>query len=178
MSRSKHILICGERGVGKSTLVNKLLSHNRRPVFGFITKKMPPKQNGECDVYIHPVNSESLEYTHENLVGICRNGRIVTINIEAFNTVGVRLLQSPPEGLLIMDELGFMESNASAFCSGVLSALDGDIPVLAAVKNKETPFLRAVREHKNVELHYITTQNRDELCQMLIEKIMEYNQWK
>ncbi|HNT02934.1 MAG: nucleoside-triphosphatase [Clostridiaceae bacterium] len=178
MSRPQHILICGERGVGKSTLVNKLLLQSRRPVFGFITKKMPPNQNGECDVYIHPANSANLQLTHENLVGICNNGKIVTINTEVFNTVGVKLLQSPPRGLLLMDELGFMESKASAFCSGVLAVLDGDIPVLAAVKNKETPFLKAVREHKNVELHYITTQNRDMLYQELIEKIMEYNQWK
>ena len=77
-----------------------------------------------------------------------------------------------------MDELGFMESNASAFCFGVLSALDGDIPVLAAVKNKETAFLKAVREHKNVELHYITTQNRDMLYRELVPKVMEYSEWK
>ena len=50
MNRPQHILICGEKGVGKSTLINKLLLHNRRPVFGFVTKKMSPNQNGECNV--------------------------------------------------------------------------------------------------------------------------------
>ena len=172
MNRPQHILICGERGAGKSTLINRLLVHNRRPVFGFITKKMPPDQNGECKVYIHPANSASLQYTHENLAGVCKNGKIITVNIEVFNTVGMKLLQAPTGGLLLMDELGFMESKASDFCSGVLAALDGDVPVLAAVKNKETAFLKAVREHKNVELHYVTTQNRDMLYRKLLPKVM------
>lgn len=54
-----------------------------------------------------------------------------------------------------MDELGFLENDAKVFQSAVLCALDGDTPVLAAVKPKDTPFLRAVRGHENAELVFI-----------------------
>ena len=46
MKSSKHILLCGEVGIGKSTLIARLLEHSSRPVYGFITKKLDPDENG------------------------------------------------------------------------------------------------------------------------------------
>ena len=37
----KHILICGERGVGKSTLIRRLLAESTLPVGGFVTRRLP-----------------------------------------------------------------------------------------------------------------------------------------
>ena len=37
----------------------------------------------------------------------------------------------------LMDEIGFFEQDALAFQAAILDALDGDIPVLAAVKARE-----------------------------------------
>ena len=45
MNRKQHILICGEVGVGKSTLIQRLLAHSSRPRYGFITKKLEPDEN-------------------------------------------------------------------------------------------------------------------------------------
>ena len=42
-----------------------------------------------------------------------------------------------------------MESKEKAFCDAVLERLDGDIPILAAVKDKEIPFLNQVRNHND-----------------------------
>ena len=33
-----HILLCGERQVGKSTMIRRLLQENRLPVYGFMTR--------------------------------------------------------------------------------------------------------------------------------------------
>ena len=75
-----------------------------------------------------------------------------------------------------MDELGFLENDAEAFQSGVLRALAGDTPVLAAVKPKNTPFLRAVREHENAELVFIDERNRDALFLQLLPRILRWNE--
>ena len=37
----RHLLICGERGVGKSTLIRRLLEHSTLEVGGFVTKRLP-----------------------------------------------------------------------------------------------------------------------------------------
>ena len=60
--------------------------------------------------------------------------------------------------------------------AAVIRALDGDMPVLAAVKPKDTPFLRAVRGHENAELVFIDEQNRDALLEKLLPHILRWNE--
>lgn len=75
-----------------------------------------------------------------------------------------------------MDELGFLKNDARVFQSTVLRALDSETPVLAAVKPKDTPFLRAVRGHENAELVFIDEQNRDALLEKLLPHILRWNE--
>ena len=144
---NRHLLICGERGVGKSTLIRRLLEHSTREVGGFVTKRLP------CD------SRSSIRHP------------------EVFDGLGAQLIESAPEGgIILMDELGFLENDAKVFQSAVLCALDGDMPVLAAVKPKDTPFLRAVRGHENAELVFIDEQNRDALLEKLLPHILRWNE--
>ncbi len=170
----RHILICGDVGVGKSTLIEKLLRENRRPLCGFITKRVDTEGSELHEVYIHPVNGEWL-HTQENLVGTI-DALGAHPNPQAFDAYGTLMLNTVRGGLVVMDELGFLESQAFVFCKKVLCTLDGDIPVLAAIKSKDTPFLRAVKAHPRVNLHQITPDNRDELFASLVTQIKTWNQ--
>ena len=50
----KHILICGERGVGKSTLIRRLLAESILPVGGFVTRRLPQADgDGMFPIYLH-----------------------------------------------------------------------------------------------------------------------------
>ena len=74
-----------------------------------------------------------------------------------------------------MDELGFMEAKAEAFTRAVLETLDGDIPVIAAVKARfDIPFLDAVRAHPKGKLSMITKENRDQLYEELLPVIQRW----
>lgn len=174
MSERRHILICGEVGVGKTTLIRRLLAHSRRPLYGFATRRVP-ERDGTHAVYIHPAAQSVDEHicSSDNLAGIC--GREETFCARTFDTLGVRLLRAPAEGVILMDELGFMESGAERFCAAVLAALDGDTPVLAAVKHRDTPFLQQVRKHGRGELFFITPENRDGLFQQILPKILAWD---
>ena len=66
-----------------------------------------------------------------------------------------------------MDELGFLERDAHRFQEAVLAALQGDQPVLAAVKNRNDPFLQAARGVPGVRVLYITRENREGLFRLL-----------
>ena len=175
----RHLLICGERGVGKSTLIRRLLEKNMREVGGFVTKRLPiADENGFFPIYLYPASQKEDERHNEaaNLVGTC-DSRSSIHHPEVFDTLGAQLIESAPEGdIILMDELGFLENDAKAFQSTVMRALDGETPVLAAVKPKDTPFLRAVRGHENAELVFIDEQNRDALLEKLLPHILRWNE--
>ena len=159
-----HVLIVGGRGVGKSTLIRRVLEELNRPIFGFETKKETLLSENEkgSPVYIYDVGAPRKQ-TSENLVGWCKDKCFVTMR-EAFDRYASKLHPPVPEGhIVLMDEIGFMESFSEDFCRAVLALLDGSAPVIAAVKNKDFPFLEAVRSHPNCRCFHITEENRDAL---------------
>ena len=174
MTEKRHILICGERGVGKSTLIEKLLAASSRPRYGFITKMRPAGPDGFHPIYIHPAATpvEARTYAEENCIGTC-DSRTHRPNLDAFNVLGVRYIEeAQPDGIIVMDELGFFEAKAEGFTAAVLAVLDGDVPVLAAVKSRtDVPFLNAVRAMPRAEVFYITSENREELYERLLPVI-------
>ena len=48
----KHILICGEKGVGKSTLIRRLVEEARLTVGGFCTKMDENAEGAMRPIYI------------------------------------------------------------------------------------------------------------------------------
>ncbi len=165
----KHILINGERGVGKSTIAARLLSTIALPVYGFITKSLPANDNGFHPIYIHPAGSSARAYTAVNRIGLC-NQKIREVNPAAFDTFGVQYIRSAkPGGVILMDELGFMETGSPEFLSAVSEALNGEIPVLATVKARyDIPFLNEVRSHPNALVFTLTPENRDDLYEEIL----------
>ena len=164
----RHILIVGRNGVGKSTLIRALLEIIPVPVNGVITKKEAPQPDGFCPVYIHSYGT-SKQYSPENLVGLCRQGNSVAFP-EAFDRFAEKM-ELPHNGVIVFDELGFMESNAPRFTEAVLRTLDEAPFVIAAVRDKETPFLNAVRSHPRADVYRIDPENRDRLRETLLSKM-------
>ena len=128
-------------------------------------------------VYLHAaaLPPEERPYDPEHLVGTCDSRRSVRYP-GAFDRLGPPLLTSG--GLLVMDELGFLENDAHRFQAAVLAALDGSTPVLAAVKPKDTDFLRRVRQHPHGEVFNITPESREALYHRLRSRILQWNKEK
>lgn len=166
-----HILITGERGIGKSTLVNRLLAHCTVPIYGYKTKNVSGEDGHSIGVYIYPANSTSFVNTEENCAAspIGKEKTGMDVHLDVFNTLGVEYLKNAqPDGWIVMDELGYLETKATEFRSAVLERLDGDVPVLAVVRlNKDTDFLNQVRRHPKAELYTVTEENRDSLYEVL-----------
>ena len=160
--------------MGKSTLIERLLFACPRPRYGFVTRMEPAGEDGFHPIYIHPAGIPATErvYTDTNCIGTC-DSRTHRPNLAAFNTLGVRYIEAArPDGILIMDELGFFEAKADDFTAAVLKALAGDVPVVAAVKSRtDVPFLNAVRTAPGTEVFYITSENREELYRMLLPRV-------
>lgn len=164
-----HALIVGSRGIGKSTLIRRVLKELNRPLFGFETKKedaLADEVKGS-PVYIYDAGTEHLQ-REDNLIGYCNQQHSAAMKA-AFDRYAPKLRETVPDGCVVeLDEIGFMEAKSEAFCDAILSLLDGNAPVIAAVKDKDIPFLQTVRAHPNAVCFYITPENRDALyCEVL-----------
>lgn len=173
--KKSHILITGDLGIGKSTLVDRLLKECAVPLYGYRTKNVLCGNKRSGNVYIYPINEERFVNTETNCVA-CTNEdkkKGMTVHLDVFDTLGVQYLrEAKPGGLIVMDELGFLETEAFAFRRAVLERLDGDIPVLAVVRlNKDTDFLNQIRSHEKCQLYTVTEENRDQLYEELKVKI-------
>ena len=164
-----HALIVGDRGVGKSTLIHRVLKELNRPVFGFETKKEEPLEDPVrgCPIYIYGAGKSHIR-TPNNLIGYHKERDIPAITA-AFDSYAPKLLEPVAKDAVVeLDEVGFLEASAENFCHAVLHLLEGKNPVIAAVKNREHPFLDAVRNHPNARCFYITAENRDALYEEVL----------
>ena len=169
MAERMHVLIVGPKGSGKSTLIRRLVQALGKPVWGYETRK----EDGAADAQLgSPIFLTQWGSIAEPIVvGYCKNRHAQALP-EGFCRFAPRLLQPPRGHLVVLDEIGFLESASPAFCQGILHLLDGDQPVLAAVRDKPGPFLDQVRSHPNVRCFAITPENRE----TLLEEILAY--WK
>lgn len=163
-----HALIVGARQVGKSTMIRRVLREINRPVFGFETRKEDELADAErgSPIYIYPAGQAHVQ-TADNLVGYCKDKRPEVCR-EAFDRFAPSLKNPPPHSMVVLDEIGFMESESEPFCTQILALLEGDVPVIAAVKHNSTPFLDQVKQHPNCRCFQITEENRDALFEQVL----------
>lgn len=162
-----HALIVGGRGVGKSTLIRRVLHKLNCPVFGYETKKEVEEPLRGCPIYIYDAGKPHSR-TPENLIGydIAPEDDAVTA---AFDRYAPKLLGTIPDAAIVeLDELGFLEARSEPFCRAVLQLLDGNRPVIAAVKDRDTPFLNRIRSHPKARCFHITPENRDALYEEVL----------
>ena len=173
--KQQHIVLTGAKQVGKSTLLERLLQHCTVPLGGFLTRSTPRQPDGTHSVYLYPAGSTERPTETQNHIGDACFG-LKTTHPEVFETLGVQYLSCNHAGLIVMDELGFMESDAKNFCRAVLNLFDGDTPILAVCKDKPgIPLLDAVRSHPNTKLYTVTEQNREELFEELLPILLRWN---
>lgn len=155
---TRHVFLTGDIQVGKSTIINRVLEDTELILAGFKTLGANYLPDGSSDIVIFPCE-KSVE---EGFVVANRSSLGKTVYPEVFDEKGVEFLLRQGE-LVIMDELGYMESDAKLFQRTVLELLDKDTPVLGVLRNMHTPFLDAVRNNKNVEVIFVTKDNREEI---------------
>ena len=153
----QHIFFTGEKGVGKSTLVDALL-WRKANIGGFRTVK-----TGGA-VYLLRPGEEPQE---ENCLFLCHSDA----DPARFDTLGCAALSGDFD-CVVMDELGPHEEKAAAFQSAVFRALDSEAPVIGVLQKSDSAFLRRVAQHPKVRCIEVTKKNRNELYRELCKPIV------
>ena len=167
-----HIFLTGPVQVGKSTIIKKTLAALRlENPGGFRSVSVPDLPDGQMSVYLIPAGDEAPAMGEFNRVGIRRGpGRGIEKFPQAFDTAGVRTLEGAEASqLILMDEVGRMESGAARFSARILELLDGPVPILGVVQRiADTPLTNAIRKHPNVCPLEVSVENREERAQEVL----------
>jgi len=130
------IFLTGERQVGKSTALRRYLRKSGLRARGFMTDFGTTRYNEEKTLLLLPWGDPP-DYSAGQVcarIGL-RNKQV---DPPAFDLFGVRLLleaaADPACGLIVMDELGFLEADAQQFRDTVLQVLSGPKPVVGVVR--------------------------------------------
>jgi nucleoside-triphosphatase len=161
---AKNILVTGNPGVGKTTLIRKLADILRefRPV-GFYTAEV--REGGIRQGFeLVDLAGNHLVLSHVNIKSPYRVGKY-GVDIAAFERyLDTRSFTVCPAGLFIIDEIGKMESYSAKFIRDVTDLLDSDKRVLATIAQKGGGQIEAIKRRRDVCLFEVTLRNRDSLA--------------
>lgn len=159
-----NLLVTGKPGVGKTTLVERVLGQLRGSLClsGFTTTEIRGPSGERQGFRIRTIKGEQAELARLGLHSRFKVGRY-GVNVEAFEQSALPELARRDVDLIVIDEIGKMECASASFRRAVEDILDSRVNVLATLGFGHLPFLQAVRERPDVKLLTLTERNRDAL---------------
>jgi nucleoside-triphosphatase THEP1 len=169
----KNILITGFPGVGKTTLIMKILKELSMDVVGFVTKEI------RKDGIRYGFNIETL--SGESRLLAAKEGKRCKYNVGKYcvyvdnvDTI-VKMLEEEnrrkTNSLVVIDEIGKMELFSTNFKNFLLEGLD-EQRVLGTIMIRDNPFTEEIKKRSDVRLFNIDRNNRDSLHQIILAEIM------
>lgn len=173
--RRKNLLLTGLPGVGKTTVVKKVL--NLLPldlkIDGFLTEEV--REGGErVGFQIVTMDGQRVWLARKGLRSPCRVGKY-GVDVGAIESVIVPTLKRALEtaDLIVIDEIAKMELSHPAFAEILLKCLESIKPVLGVIQKSHLPFLNKIRSRGDVWLWEVTPSNRDQLPQRIAAQLAE-----
>ena len=163
----RNLFLTGPCGVGKSTVIDRVLAAYPGGVGGFRTWFGPDRAEPERDLYLSDAWKQlALPAVHY------AGGAVAEVYLHCFNGYGRALLDGAGDaGLIVMDELGRLEGMAADFQNAVFRALDGPASVLGVLRFDAHGWLDGIRARPDVELLPVTEENRDDLPRQILKAL-------
>lgn len=166
-----NFLVTGRPGVGKTTLVERVVKSLSVPVGGFYTREIRDRGR-RVGFGLSTWEGESGKMSHVDFDSPFRVGKY-GVDLQVIDNIGVPAIREAVDAgrLIVIDELGRMELFSEKFQQAVLEALDSEVPLLGAIQERPHPFLDAIRKRPDVELIRMTPENRDDLVKKLEDRL-------
>lgn len=165
-SLKMNILLTGRRGVGKSAVVLKVLSHFDAVPSGFCTA-FNDRSSDNRRLCIYPAGeAPSFDEAHTAAFFVDDAPRVT----DKFDTLGAEYLAAEGE-LVVMDEIGKLEENSPKLRLAVKAALDSSTPVLAVVRDGFPGWSAELAAREDADIVTVTEENRDGLPERIVHRL-------
>jgi nucleoside-triphosphatase len=166
-----NIVITGQVGVGKTTMVKHLLQQLSNDWAGYFTERI---LDGKTTIAHQMVTSDGREeiFAHRDWTHLPQIGPM-GVRLEVFENLGVSILRQARQTskLIVMDELGFMEEKARHFIQEVITCFDCPVPVVAVIKERAANHWDILMSRQDYWILTVTHQDRNYLRSVLIDKV-------
>jgi nucleoside-triphosphatase len=164
----KNILITGRPGIGKTTIIEKVLSGLKGiKTQGFFTREI--REGGARTGFkIITLEGEEGLLAHINIKSRYQVSKY-KVNIKDIERLIIpSLTPNKSSQLIVFDEVGRMELFVPQFKNVLLQALNSERPVFGTIQLKAEPFVDMVKKRGDVKLCQVSARNRDELSNKLL----------
>ena len=166
----KHLFLTGEKQVGKSTLLRRLIEAKSLDCTGFETRAF--YIDGERRGFTLHARADMPPHENDCICCVRIAERKSVPILPVFEENGVRILKNSlvsSSTFLLMDELGKLEKEASLFIAEVVSCLDSDKRVLGVLQKCSAAHIAAIAARDDVTVLEVTEENRDQLFDLLVK---------
>ncbi|MCX7642852.1 MAG: NTPase [Armatimonadetes bacterium] len=171
----KNLLITGLPGVGKTTVIRKVLALLTREVKfdGFFTEEV--REKGErIGFQIVTADGQKAWLAKRGFPSPHKVGKY-GVNVEAIGSVAIPALKRALKqaDIVVIDEIAKMELSHPAFAEVVWECLESSKPVLGVIQRTQLPFINKVKAREDVQIFEVTHQNRNELPEKIAKELAQ-----
>lgn len=166
-----NILITGKPGIGKTTLIKKLIDSIPFQKGGFYTEEI--RQDGKRTGFsLTTLDGKQSILASVKAKSPYRVGKYY-VDIDSIETIGVESIRKAinDKELIIIDEIGKMELHSKKFRDIVLEALDTG-RVIATIRKGSSDFVDEIKQRRDVKLLEMNLQNRDMLPDQIKDMVI------
>ena len=167
------ILLTGPPRCGKTTLIKQVVAGYTDPSGGFYTKEIC---EGDRRVGFEVVTLDGQRgvLAHVDIQSRYRVGKY-GVDLTALEDLGVGAIRCAldEKRLVVIDEIGPMETFSQTFCQVVSKAIAGDAKVLGTIVKRSTTFTDTLKQMPQVKLIDVRSDNRDELADWILQYVRD-----
>ena len=166
-----HVFLCGDKHVGKSTLIKKILEKAAYSYDGLLS--FSRFIDGDRHVFLKSVKGEEQGI----LCGICSKQHITERRVQVFDNEGCKLLEKAASvsDVVVIDEIGSMEKDAQTYSNCIKELVLSQKPLVLGVLQDmaQTELAKWLRSRENIIWYRVTEENRNNLVTKISRRITD-----
>ncbi len=171
----KHILLTGKPGVGKTSVIKKIIPLLGTSAGGFFTEEIRVMDR-RMGFRIVTLDGKDGIMAHVDCNSNYKVGKY-RVDLDSFERIAIPALENAlkDKSIIVIDEIGTMELFSAKFRELVRNILDGEKTLLCVIKENGDTFTEEIKNREDVDLVTVNYENRESLPEKVLDvlKVMK-----